>query len=112
MFFEPSYLQINKGDTVTFKPMESFAHQPQSIFSPDGERKWQAEKGKSITVKFEKEGIHIYNCKFHFVMGMAGVIQVGKATNYAQAKNFIKTYQSKVAMKKDRLIKSFNQVRN
>lgn len=110
MIFKPSFLHINVGDHVTFKPIESFTHRPQSIFQPEGANPWQAQEGKPITVEFKKEGIHIFNCKYHFVMGMAGVIQVGKATNYSQAKDFVKAYESKVAMKKDRLNKIFLKV--
>ncbi|MGI4991831.1 plastocyanin/azurin family copper-binding protein [Halobacteriovorax sp. GFR7] len=110
MVFKPSFLHIEIGDSVNFIPLKGHGHQPQMIFGPEGQSPWRADKGKPIKVKFEKEGIHIFNCKFHFVMGMAGIIQVGKATNYQEAKDFIKNYKSKIAIKKNRIDEIFNKI--
>ena len=59
--------------------------------------------GKPITLKFEKEGLYIYECTQHVVMAMVGVIQVGKPSNLKQAQEFIKTYSEKFALNKNRL---------
>lgn len=111
MFFEPSFLHINSGDDVTFIP-SGFGHQPQSIFIPKEGKHWQSENGKKITVKFDKEGIYIFDCKYHYVMGMVGVIQVGRANNYKEAINFLKDYKKKVTMRKERLDSIFKKVKH
>ncbi len=103
MFFEPQFLRVEPGDSVVFV-VEDFDHQPQSVFIPEGADHWKAEKGKSITVELNREGVYIYDCAYHNVMGMAGVILVGRPVNSEEAQLFFKQYKNKTfAMNKDRL---------
>ena len=103
MFFDPHYLMIEPGDSVAFVVTDS-DHQPQSVFIPAGADHWKAEKGTSITVNFDQEGLYIYDCAFHNVMGMAGVILVGSPVNLEDARLFFEQYKKKtIAMNKDRL---------
>jgi pseudoazurin len=103
MFFEPDFLRIEPGDRVTFV-VTDFNHLPRSVFVPGGADHWEAEPGKSITVTFREEGIYIFECFYHAVMGMAGVLVVGQAVNFAEARAFFERYKDEVfAMNRDRL---------
>ena len=103
MFFDPNYLEVEPGDSVAFVVTDS-DHQPQSVFIPAGADHWKAEKGKSIAVNFDHEGLYIFDCAYHNVMGMAGVILVGSPVNLEDARLFFEQYKEKTfAMNKDRL---------
>ena len=103
MFFDPHFLQIAPGDSVAFV-VTDLDHQPQSVFVPAGADHWKAEKGKSITVNFSHEGIYLFDCAYHNVMGMAGVILVGNPVNSDEARSFFEEYKKRTfAMNKDRL---------
>lgn len=97
MFFEPNFLRVAPGDTVTFA-VDDFDHQPQSVFVPPGASPWQAEKGQSITVELTVEGVYIFDCAYHNVMGMTGVIVVGEATNLAAAREFYAAYRDETVL--------------
>ena len=84
--------------------MTDFDHLPRSVFVPDGVEHWQAEPGKSITVTLREEGIYIFECFYHAVMGMAGVVLVGHPVNLEEARVFFKRYKDETfAMNGDRL---------
>lgn len=103
MFFDPQFLTAEPGDRVAFV-VTDFDHQPQSVFVPAGAAHWKAEKGKSITVELTREGLYIFDCAFHNVMGMAGVILVGRPVNLKEARLFFEQYRKETfAMNKDRL---------
>jgi len=103
MFFEPDFLRIEPGDSVTFV-VTNFDHLPRSVFVPDGAAHWEAEPGKSVTVTLREEGIYIFECFYHAVMGMAGVVLVGQPVNIEEARAFFERYKDEVfAMNKDRL---------
>jgi pseudoazurin len=103
MFFDPHYLEVEPGESVAFVVTDS-DHQPQSVFIPAGADHWKAEKGKSTTVNFDHEGLYIYDCAYHNLMGMAGVILVGNPVNLEDARLFYEQYKKQTfAMNKDRL---------
>lgn len=103
LFFEPQFIRIEPGDSITFS-VTNFDHQPQSVFIPDGARPWMSETGENITVQFSQAGVYLYDCAYHNVMGMAGVVLVGSPDNYEDVKQFFKTYREDTfAMNKDRL---------
>lgn len=103
MFFEPDFLRVEPGDTVTFV-VTHFQHKPQSVFVPEGAEQWQVENGESITVTLRQEGVYLFDCFYHNVMGMAGVIVVGDPVNLDEARRYFETYKVKTfAMNKDRL---------
>lgn len=103
MFFEPDFLHIAPGDRVTFV-VNRFEHQPQSVFIPEGAEPWRVENGGSLTVTFTEEGVYFFDCFYHNVMGMAGVIVVGKPVNLEEARRFYAAYREKTfAMNADRL---------
>ncbi|MEL7023959.1 MAG: plastocyanin/azurin family copper-binding protein [Pseudomonadota bacterium] len=91
MFFEPSFLVVEPGDRVRFL-LDDLDHQPQSVFTPNDAEPWRAEIGKSITVTLNAEGIYVFDCAFHNVMGMTRAIVVGEPTNLADALRFVDQY--------------------
>ncbi|MEM9388744.1 MAG: plastocyanin/azurin family copper-binding protein [Pseudomonadota bacterium] len=103
MLFDPDFLRMAPGDTVTFQ-VDDLDHQPQSAFVPPGARPWRAQKGKSITVTLRAPGVYVFDCAYHNVMGMAGVIVVGEASNVAEAREFFTRYRDEtVFIDKERL---------
>ena len=103
MFFEPDFLRVEPGDSVTFA-VTHFDHKPQSIFIPEGAEHWSVENGESITVTLRQEGVYLFDCFYHNVMGMAGVIVVGNPVNLDEARRFFEKYKVETfAMNKDRL---------
>lgn len=100
--FEPAYLHVQPGDTVTFEPTDA-GHDSVAYFAPEGATKWQGEVGKKVTVTLTKEGVYLYECKPHHMFGMLGVIQVGEATNKTAAAAAAKKMEGQQMMNKDRL---------
>ena len=92
LFFDPHFISIRSGDSIAFT-VNNFDHQPQSVFIPDGARHWQAENGENITVQFDQEGVYIFDCHYHNVMGMAGVVLVGDPGNFEAARQFFAGYR-------------------
>ena len=110
MIFHPSFLKIEIGDEIVFTPKDP-GHTSKSIFTPKGAKPWDGETSKQTKVTFNKEGVYMYWCENHGIMGMTGVIQVGEATNLEEAKDFAKSYRSKFVMKKYRLETYLNEVK-
>jgi pseudoazurin len=85
MQFDPAFLKIAPGDTVTFVPTDK-GHSSQSIegMIPEGAKPWKGDLSQKITVTFTVPGLYGYRCLPHFVLGMVGLIEVGdKPTNLA-----------------------------
>jgi pseudoazurin len=102
MVFEPAYLDVAPGDSVTFVPTDP-GHNAQSIkgMVPEGAEPFQGKMSKPLTVTFEKEGIYGYKCMPHYPMGMVGVIHVGKsAPNLADAEKVKQPGMAKARMAK------------
>lgn len=111
MVFKPMFLKVNIGDSITFVPT-SKGHTSQSSYTPEGANTWKGKTNKEVKVTLNKEGIYLYKCQNHGIMGMAGVIQVGKATNIKEAKEFYNSFKKKFIMNKDRLDKFINEIKN
>ena len=109
MTFEPAYLAVQPGDTVTFLPTD-VAHNSRSVLSPDSGSTWQGKMGEKVTVTLEKEGVYLYQCDPHMALGMVGVIQVGKAVNLEAAKQQAESMSGQIAVNKERLSQYLNQV--
>lgn len=105
--FEPGYLKVAKGDTVNFLPID-MAHMPKTEVTPDGGT-WKGEMNRPFSVTLTEEGIIIYSCLPHKMLGMVGVIQVGEAVNLAAAREAVAGI--KIAQNKDRLDKYLAQVK-
>lgn len=78
MQFDPAFLKIAPGDTVTFVATDK-GHNSETILGmiPEGAETWKGKMNEEITVTFSTEGIYGYKCTPHFGMGMVGLIQVG-----------------------------------
>jgi pseudoazurin len=80
MVFEPAFLQIQPGDTVTFVPTDK-SHNAESIkdLIPEGAEPFKGKMNTEISVTFDVEGAYAYKCLPHVGMGMVGLIVVGDA---------------------------------
>ncbi|ODT77947.1 MAG: pseudoazurin [Pelagibacterium sp. SCN 64-44] len=78
MVFEPAFLQIEPGDTVTFLPTDK-SHNVETIkdMIPDGAEAFKSKINETYTVTFEVPGIYGVKCTPHFAMGMVALIAVG-----------------------------------
>ena len=86
MTFEPAFIQVAPGDSVTFKPTNP-SHNAESIETmlPTGANKFKGALNKPITVTFTKPGLYGYKCAPHLAMGMVGLVQVGNTADKATA---------------------------
>lgn len=110
MAFEPSFLKVAKGDSVKFIKVDA-SHNSAAVIVPAGAAEWKGKMDEEITVKLDKEGVYVYVCDPHKVMAMAGVIQVGKPVNLADAKKQGAELAKGFVMNKDRLAKALDQVK-
>jgi len=80
MQFEPAFLKVAPGDTVTFVPQDK-THNSESIAKamPEGAKGWKGKINEELTVTFDVEGFYGHKCLPHAGMGMVGLIQVGEA---------------------------------
>ncbi|MEC5293778.1 pseudoazurin [Aurantimonas sp. C2-6-R+9] len=78
MVFEPAFLQIEPGDTVTFVPTDK-GHNSEAIegMVPEGAEAWKGKISEEVSVTFTEPGIYGYKCLPHYPLGMVGLIQVG-----------------------------------
>ncbi|PHR62733.1 MAG: pseudoazurin [Robiginitomaculum sp.] len=86
MVFVPNFLQVELGDTVTFKSVDK-GHNSQSIkgMIPEGGDVWKGKMNQDVSVTFTIEGLYGYKCLPHFGMGMVGMVQVGDDTSNLEA---------------------------
>jgi len=86
MVFEPAYLKVAPGDSVKFVATQK-GHNAESVagMAPTGAAVFKGKIDEEIVVKFSKEGVYGYKCLPHVGMGMVGLVQVGKASNKAEA---------------------------
>ncbi|KEA46062.1 pseudoazurin [Campylobacter mucosalis] len=102
MLFEPGFLQIQPGDSVTFVPTHK-SHWAKSVIVPEGAEKFESKLDEKATFTFDKEGVYIYVCPPHQMMNMVGIIQVGKATNLDKIKQALPKLEKRATMNEGRL---------
>lgn len=110
MVFEPGFIHIQKGDSITFVPTHK-THWAKSVIVPEGVSKFESKLDEKATFKFDIEGVYIYECPPHKMMNMLGIIQVGKATNAAKAKAAVPKLEKRVSENKGRLEKYATQIK-
>ncbi len=110
MVFEPDFLRIRPGDTLTFVPGDP-GHYVMSYHVPEGGAAWQGAPNEAVSVTLEHEGVYIYRCGIHTAVAMVGVIQVGEARNLASAKQAAAELAKNFVVNEDRLDKLFAQVK-
>jgi pseudoazurin len=109
MIMSPGHLKIEKGDVVNFIPSDP-SHNAESFFIPDGATPFNTPYGKAAKVTFTEEGVYLYKCLPHTIMGMVGVIQVGSASNLEQAKKAWQTIKPTLVMNKERMDEYLSKV--
>jgi pseudoazurin len=79
MVFEPAFLQIDVGDTVTFVATDP-GHNVEYIKDafPEGAELVKSKLGETISVTFDIAGAYAYKCAPHLGMGMVGMVVVGE----------------------------------
>ena len=86
MVFEPAFIKVAPGDTVKFVATQK-GHNAESVAGmvPAGGTAFKGAINQEIVVRFAKPGLYGYKCLPHVGMGMVGLVQVGAATNKADA---------------------------
>lgn len=102
MVFEPAFLEVAPGDTVTFVPTD-VGHNSSSVLVPEGAESWRGSYTDPLTVTLTEEGVYLFQCDPHFMMAMVGVIQVGDAVNLDAAKQKAAAMKAGFVMSKERL---------
>ena len=110
MAFEPGFLKIAKGDTVKFVAKDA-GHNAESVLMPGSSPAFNTAYKPEVSVTFNEEGVIVYKCLPHAAMAMVGIIQVGAATNKAEAKASVDAMNATFVMNKDRLNGYFAQVK-
>lgn len=79
MVFEPAFLQIAPGDTVTFLSADR-GHNAESIegMIPEDAEAFSGRINEEIIVTFDVEGLYGIRCTPHFAMGMVMTVAVGE----------------------------------
>ena len=115
--FEPAVIKVNKGDTVTWTG--DAMHNSASIkeMLPKGAEPWMGKLTKkngekSISVKFDTDGLYGYNCTPHAMFGMVGIVVVGDPkSNLEEAKSAAIKLESKFAAGKGRFTKYLSEIK-
>ncbi|MBX4911889.1 MULTISPECIES: pseudoazurin [Rhizobium] len=78
MVFEPGFLKIAPGDTVTFIPTDK-SHNVETFkgLIPDGVAEFKSKPNEQYQAKFDVAGAYVLKCTPHAGMGMVALIQVG-----------------------------------
>ncbi|SDY71262.1 pseudoazurin [Citreimonas salinaria] len=86
MVFEPAYLEIAPGDTVTFVATDK-SHNAETIAGmlPEGAEPFVGKMNQDVSYTFEEDGVYGIKCKPHYAMGMVALIKVGDPDNVAEA---------------------------
>ena len=82
MVFEPGFLKVNVGDRVNFVAVD-ISHNTESVegLIPAGATSWKGDINENVSVVIDKEGVYVYQCTPHIILGMVGVIQAGEPVN-------------------------------
>ena len=80
MVFEPAFVKIAPGDTVTFKPVHK-GHIAEAIkeMIPEDAEAFKGKTNEELVVTFTVPGAYGVKCLPHYAMGMVALIVVGDA---------------------------------
>ncbi len=95
MVFEPSFIQIKAGDSINFVGKDG-GHNAVKVSGPAGSKHFDTQYKPSTLVKFDVNGLYLYQCTPHAMMAMAGIIQVADANNKAEIKKEIDKFETNV----------------
>ena len=92
MVFEPAVIKVAVGDTVNFVLVD-MAHNSESVegLTPEGSVTWKGKDNQNVSVTLDKEGVYVYQCKPHIMLGMVGVIVAGEPVNLEAIKSASKS---------------------
>ncbi|MCA0256231.1 MAG: pseudoazurin [Proteobacteria bacterium] len=78
MVFEPSFLRVAPGDTVTFVPTDK-GHQVDAVKEglPEGAEEFKGKLNEQVKVTLTVPGAYPVKCVPHLGLGMVGLIVVG-----------------------------------
>jgi pseudoazurin len=78
MVFEPGFVKIAPGDTITFVPTDK-SHNVETFkgLIPDGAAEFKSKPSEQFQTKFDVPGAYVIKCTPHAGMGMVALIQVG-----------------------------------
>jgi len=91
MAFEPAFVKVAPGDTVTFKAIDK-GHNAETIkgMIPEGAEMFKGKTNEEIVVTFTVPGAYGIKCLPHFAMGMVALIVVGDAPANLEALKAVK----------------------
>lgn len=78
MVFEPAYVEVMPGDTVTFVPTDP-GHNAETVLnmSPEGGETFKGKFNQEVSFTPTKEGVYGVKCMPHYALGMVALIKVG-----------------------------------
>ncbi len=78
MVFEPGFVKIAPGDTVTFVPADK-SHNVETYkgLIPEGAPEFKSKPNEQYQAKFDVPGAYVVKCTPHAGMGMVALIEVG-----------------------------------
>lgn len=87
MVFEPAYVAVQPGDTVTFIAADK-GHSAESIkgMLPADAAPFAGRMSQDLAVTFDKPGVYGVKCTPHYGMGMVALVVVGTPANMDEAK--------------------------
>ena len=97
MVFEPAFIKINAGDSITFE-MTDAGHNAVTVAGPNDSIPFDTKYQPSTTVQFDTNGLYLYKCTPHAMMAMAGLIQVSDASNKEAMISEIEKFEGTVMM--------------
>ena len=97
MVFEPAFIKINTGDSITFE-MTDAGHNAVTVAGPDGSVAFDTKYKPTTVIKFDVNGIYLYKCAPHAMMAMAGLIQVSDANNKDEMAKAVEKFEATVMM--------------
>lgn len=91
MVFEPAFVKVSPGDTVTFVPTDK-GHNVETIkdMIPEGATAFKSKMNETFKVTFEVPGAYGIKCPPHFGMGMVALVVVGDAPANLEAIKAVK----------------------
>ena len=91
MVFEPSFVQVQPGDTVHFIATDK-SHNVESIkgMIPDGVEPFKGEMNENFDLTVTEEGVYGVKCTPHFPMGMVALVVVGDPSSNLEAAKALK----------------------
>lgn len=107
MVFEPSFVQVQPGDTVHFIATDK-GHDVESIkgMIPQGVEPFKGKMNENFDLTVTQEGVYGIKCTPHFPMGMVALVVVGDPSSNLEAAKALKNPKKA----KDRFDAAFAQI--